>query len=100
MDGTEAHVDVEVLRRRLAENGQEHLLRFWDDLGETEQCQLSFELSALDVGYVNRCYEACIGDLNRPNGNFDERLEPLPESVIGSVVRTDSEMLKQYEHEG
>jgi len=100
MDGTEAHVDVEVLRQRLAEHGQDHLLRFWDHLDETEQCRLGTELSTLDVGYVNRCYEACIAELTRPNGNCDDRLEPLPESVIGSVVRTDPETLKQYEIEG
>jgi len=84
----------------LTEHGQEHLLRFWNELGETERCQLIAELSSLDIGYVNQCYEACIVDLTRPNGNCDDRLEPLPESVIGSVVHTDPETLKQYEHEG
>jgi len=96
MDGT----DVEVLRQRLAEHGQEHLLRFWDHLGETERCRLSAELSMLDFVYVNQCYEACIGDLQRTNGNCDDRLEPLPDSVIGSVVRTDPDTLKEYELEG
>jgi len=100
MDGVEAHVDQVELRQRLAEHGQEHLLRFWDHLDETEQCRLTAELSALDLGYVNRCYEACIGDLKRVNGNFDDRLEPLPESVVGSVVRSDPETLKGYECEG
>jgi len=100
MDGTEAHADVKVLHQRLAEHGQAHLLQFWDHLSETEQFRLSTELSALDAGYVNRCYEACIDDLKRPTSNFDHLLEPLPESVVGSVVRTDPEILKQYELEG
>ena len=100
MDGVAAHMNLEALRKRLSEHGQEHLLRFWDVLSETEQYRLSSELSTLDVGYVNRCYESCIGDLSRPNGNFDSRLEPLPESVVGSVVRSDVEMLERYENEG
>ena len=93
-------MDMEVLRQQLAEHGQEHLLTFLDYLSETERHQLTAELSSLDVGYVNRCYEACIGDLKRSNGNFDDRLEPLPESVVGSVVRSDQETLQQYECEG
>jgi len=100
MDGVDAHVDVHVLRQRLTEHGQDHLLRFWDHLNENEQQRLTAELSTLDVDYVNRCYEACVGDLTRTNGNFDDCLEPLPESVVGSVIRTDPEALKQYEHEG
>jgi len=100
MDGVEAHADVEVLRQRLAEHGQDHLLRFWDHLDETERHRLTAELSSLDLGYVNRCYEACIDDLKRTNGNCDNRLEPLPESVVGSVVRSDVETMKEYEQEG
>ena len=100
MDGVDAHLDLVELRRRLEEHGQGHLLRFWDHLGETEQHQLTSELSTLDVGYVNRCYEACVGELKRSNGNCDDHLEPLPESVVGSVVRSDPETLKQYEREG
>jgi len=100
MDGVEANTDVDILRQRLAEHGQDHLLRFWDHLDETEQHRLTSELSSLDLGYVNRCYEACIGDLKRTNGNCDDRLEPLPESVVGSVVRTEADTMKQYEQEG
>jgi len=100
MDGVEAHMDEAVLRQRLEEHSQGHLLKFWDHLNETERCQLTAELSSLDLAYVNRCYEACIGDLKRPNGNCDNHLEPLPESVVGSVVRSDPETLKRYECEG
>lgn len=100
MDGVDAHLDIEVLRQRLAEHGQDHLLRFWDHLDDSERHRLTAELSSLDLGYVNQCYEACISDLKRTNGNCDDHLEPLPESVIGSVVRTDSETMKQYEQEG
>jgi len=100
MDGVDGHVDIEMLRARLVEHGQEHLLRFWDHLDETDRQHLTVELLSLDLEYVNRCYEACIGDLKRANGNCDSQLEPLPESVVGSIVRTDAETMKRYEQEG
>ena len=100
MDSVEAVMDTEELRQRLGEHGQDHLLRFWDMLNNAERHQLTSELSALDVAYVNRCYEACASELKQSSENIDDHLEPLPESVIGSVVRTDPDTLKRYEHEG
>jgi len=100
MDGEEIDMEEEVLREQLEPHNQGHLLRFWDSLDEAERRQLTAELSVLDVAYVNRCYEACIGELKQSSWNCDDRLEPLPESVVGSVVRTDPETLKQYEIEG
>jgi len=100
MDGVEAHVDETELRRRLVEHGQDQLMKFWDHLSESEQRQLTAELSSIDLAYVSQCYEACVGDLKRTDGNCDKHLQPLPESVVGSVVRSDPETLELYEHEG
>ena len=45
------------LTRMLAEHGQEHLLRFWDQLGEPGRAGLKAQLESLDLDLVDRLIE-------------------------------------------
>jgi UDP-N-acetylglucosamine/UDP-N-acetylgalactosamine diphosphorylase len=44
------------LRRRLHECGQEHVLAFWDRLGDSERQALLSQLQALDLGELRQLY--------------------------------------------
>ena len=93
-------MDIEALRSRLLESGQEHLLRHWNTLNNTEKQSLYDELNAIDFkrlsGYVERCQES----LARVGTKLDASMEPLPQQYVGSVLRTDQQTLKAYEAEG
>lgn len=45
------------LERRLADYGQEHLLRFWDDLDPAGQQQLGDQIESIDFARLKRLYE-------------------------------------------
>jgi UDP-N-acetylglucosamine/UDP-N-acetylgalactosamine diphosphorylase len=95
------NVDIDSLRQNLAKYGQEHLLKFWDILNEVEREHLYKELSELDLDYTSRCCRECLRDLDETtHESIDDHLEPLPDSVFGSVVGTAAETLRLYEEEG
>jgi len=92
--------DLNSLTQRLAEYNQEHLVRFWNDLDDTERGQLYNELTNLDLGYITQCFKNCQEELTKASTVIDDQLEPLPDSVLGSLVRTDVETLRKYEDIG
>jgi len=93
-------VDLSSLTQRLAEHNQEHLVRFWNDLNDSERERLHAELTSLDLGYIAQCFKNCQEELTTVAAAIDDQLDPLPESVLGSLVRTDVETLRRYEDIG
>jgi UDP-N-acetylglucosamine/UDP-N-acetylgalactosamine diphosphorylase len=93
-------VDLTALTSRLTEYNQQHLIKFWDQLSESERNQLYGELNSLDFAYVSRCFKECQEELQKAATAIDDQLQPLPESVVGSYVRTDAAVLQRYEDIG
>lgn len=93
--------DVAGLRRRLAAGGQDHVLRFWPELGAAERRALAAELSAMDVAEINRFFHRARG--GGAGGTVaagpDARLEPVPRDVLGSASR-DRCLLPGWESRG
>ena len=92
--------DIESLNQQLIQYNQLHLIQFWDQLNDIERQQLYSELSHLDLNYITQCFQSCCDELNTVATSIDDQLEPLPSSVVGSVVRTDSKTLQEYEDIG
>ncbi len=44
------------LSQRLAQVGQDHLLRFWNKLDENQRAKLHSQLNAIDFDLINRLY--------------------------------------------
>ncbi|CAG7721651.1 unnamed protein product [Allacma fusca] len=94
-------MDVETLRERLAQYGQEHLLQFWETLTPEEQKELFRDIDELNLEEVTRYYgNAGMNKNNEQQEKLDDRLQPIPTDIHGAVVRTDSDRLKLYEKEG
>lgn len=98
-------MDIEKLRARLTQHGQEHVLRFWAELSDTERRSLYDELDGLDLARLNEAFKECMGQEagakgESADGSIDDRLEPPPEDVVGSVVQTDQDTLASYERQG
>ncbi|HEO71992.1 MAG TPA: UDPGP type 1 family protein [Candidatus Hydrogenedentes bacterium] len=72
-----------VLRERLAEHGQEHVLRFWDQLDSVEQEALSGQIESIDFGLMERLIDALVLR-DPPEEQFDD-IRPVP--LIPKPVR-------------
>ncbi|XP_069956593.1 UDP-N-acetylhexosamine pyrophosphorylase isoform X6 [Cherax quadricarinatus] len=93
-------MDLAHLRQRLAAHGQEHLLQFWDVLTEADKRVLYNDLSELDYDEVCGFYKRTVASLNEEQTKLDERMQPIPAEMHGSVTRTPLEKIKDYEEAG
>uniref|UniRef100_A0A4W4EQU8 UDP-N-acetylhexosamine pyrophosphorylase n=1 Tax=Electrophorus electricus TaxID=8005 RepID=A0A4W4EQU8_ELEEL len=93
-------MDLDRLEERLAEAGQSHLLRFWDQLSPEEQAELAHELEGMNFIEINTFFKNAVATSGQAKQEqVDSRMEPLPREVLGSVTR-DRESLKEWEAEG
>ncbi len=66
----------EALAARLKPHGQEHLLRFWDELNESGRCRLSAQIEAIDFEQVAALYRDATHTQNW--AELSRRAEPPP----------------------
>lgn len=78
----------EEAQRRLRENGQEHVLRFWDTLDEQSQAGLLEQIDTIDFGLMNRLIERWV--LDEPPPETFERIEPVSLIPKADMMRADA----------
>lgn len=88
------------LRSRLAAHGQEHLLQFWDTLTEGQKKTVYNDLNELDYEEVCGFFKRTVSSLNEEQTKLDERMQPIPAEMHGSVTRTPLEKINDYEEAG
>lgn len=76
------------LRKKLEENGQGHLLKFWEKLSDDEKIKFEKELNHVDFGYVNHIYQRAMQQLRQDQEKKDELMEPLPGDVFARLSET------------
>lgn len=75
------------LRAALAAHGQEHLLRFWDELGADERELLTRDLRSLDLDLLDRLIETLVHDGEAPVDVAGVRpVEPAPAPTPEAVA--------------
>lgn len=92
--------NFESLKESLTRHGQEHLLRFWDELNESERKQLISDIQELNLAEVQSFFKRATASLEESSEKLDDRLKPVPESSYMSISRTSKDQLKTYEEEG
>lgn len=92
----------ETLRNHLEKYGQEHLMKFWDELDNDQRQHLKQELDELDFSELQSFFQRVTQDSNESNGSekLDNKLQPIEESQFLSIRRTSPALIKQYEAEG
>ncbi len=68
--------DADQLRGLLAEHGQEHLLRFWDELSEPQQQALAEQIRDIDFEELDELIESHV--LDEPETRPSGTIEPAP----------------------
>lgn len=93
-------MDTGKLAERLAEAGQSHILQFWDQLSPEEQAEMGLDLENMNFIEINNFFQNAMKTSGQSSQEkVDDRMEPVPREVLGSVTR-DRECLKEWEKEG
>jgi UDP-N-acetylglucosamine/UDP-N-acetylgalactosamine diphosphorylase len=92
--------NFESMKETLTRYGQEHLLRFWDELSEVERKQLISDIQELNLDEVQSFFKRATASLEESSAKLDDRLQAVPESTFMSISRTSKDQLKIYEDEG
>ncbi|KAI0033972.1 nucleotide-diphospho-sugar transferase [Vararia minispora EC-137] len=70
--------------------GQGHLFDFWPQLDDADRDALTAQLSALDIGRVNRIYkQALVSEREFKTTAGQQQIEPLPEDASDSTAHAD-----------
>lgn len=97
---------LEEIRRGLEAAGQTHVLRFWSELAEGERETFLQDLALLDLKALRKHCEAAraAAAASDPDPHQDrdrdQDMEPIPPQSIGSVRKSDSGALSEWEDQG
>lgn len=92
--------NFEGLKETLTRYGQEHLLRFWDELNDNQRKQLISDIQELNLEEVQAFFKRATASIEESSAKLDDRLQPVPESTFMSISRTSKDQLKIYDDEG
>lgn len=88
------------LMKELSPFGQEHLVKFWDDLNEDERVHLQSEIEQTDFGELKGYFERVQADMGGSTQELDKLMKPVPDELKGSVVKSSEQELRVYEQAG
>lgn len=92
---------IETLRKHLEKYGQEHLIKFWDDIDDEQRKQLKQEIDELNFSELQSFFERVTKPNESENAEkLDDKLQPIEESQFLSIRRTSLTLIKKYETEG
>lgn len=91
---------IDTLRKHLEKYGQEHLIKFWDDIDDDQRKQLKQEIDELNFSELQAFFERVTKQENENAEKLDDKLQPIEESLFLSIKRTSADLIKQYEAEG
>lgn len=93
-------MDIEKLKEDLKEHGQEHTLKFWNELDEEQQARFYDDLRSIDLAKTNRSFTTTMENAeNHVGEKKDERIKPMPPAQIGIVAKAGNN-LKTWEERG
>ncbi|XP_034073804.1 UDP-N-acetylhexosamine pyrophosphorylase-like protein 1 [Gymnodraco acuticeps] len=93
-------LSLEQVKQSLERAGQAHVLQFWPELSGLERDAFLQDLSQLDLQRLREHCEGAARAAAAPPGSLDRHIEPVPPESIGSVRRSGSKALTEWEHEG
>lgn len=68
--------DVKTIRQTLSDHGQEHLLRFYEDLNPQQQQSLLQHIESLDLEQIDELVKTHV--LNKPEVRLPDKIDPPP----------------------
>ncbi|CAF0760894.1 unnamed protein product [Adineta steineri] len=97
------------IKERLTKANQAHLLAYWSELNNEQQQTLLHDINEIDFDRVAKAYNSIKQELlsDTTNSNkeikeecIDDIMEPVPDTVTGSINETSKEQLERYRQRG
>jgi len=87
--------DLNALREKYANAGQEQVLTFYDSLSDSDKAALYDQLTGFDPAHINEITQRALNPSNESDGSPDT-LEPLPDSASASILDSAAEDLDRW----
>ncbi|XP_029646557.1 UDP-N-acetylhexosamine pyrophosphorylase [Octopus sinensis] len=91
---------MESIKPQLEKYGQEHLVKFWNELSKAEQNSYLEELKKLNLEEITGYFKNAQETLKAACNKIDDLLQPLPSDVYGSFQNSSPEQLAKYYEKG
>ena len=95
------------IKERLTKANQAHLLDYWSELTNEQRQTLLHDINEIDFDRVTKAYNGIKHELIQNNADenvqqesIDDLMEPVPDSVTGSMNDTNKELLEHYRQQG
>ncbi|KAK9718973.1 UTP--glucose-1-phosphate uridylyltransferase [Popillia japonica] len=92
--------NFESLGNRLTMFGQSHLLKFCEELTQSERDAFADELCNMDFEEINQLFERAYSTLSTDVEKLDSRMQPIPEAQFESEERCSEDQLDLYYNRG
>jgi UDP-N-acetylglucosamine/UDP-N-acetylgalactosamine diphosphorylase len=92
--------EVKTLREKYEKNNQGHVFTFWDNLDVAGKAALYGQLAGIDPKHVNEITERALNPPKKDESNENNKLEPLPESAVASILDSKLEDLDSWYESG
>lgn len=79
---------------------QEHIVRFWEKLGEKEKNILLQDIQDVNIPEVVEMFKKTVENMSSNEQKLDDRMNPIPAELYGAVGRCPKELLMHYEQIG
>lgn len=92
---------MERLREKLNEYGQEHLLKFWEELTDEDKNILENDINELNLPEIMSYYQKAMeSSLHVGQNMLDDKIQPIDEKKIASNKTSTKKELDLYEEIG
>lgn len=92
--------NFEAVKEGLAMNGQEHLLRYWDELSEDQRALLLEDIGELNLEEVKEFFERATSSMAESGEKLDDKMKPVCEDKFLSISGSNPDQLTKYYDEG
>ncbi|KAJ3863036.1 nucleotide-diphospho-sugar transferase [Lentinula novae-zelandiae] len=79
----------ESIKARYEAAGQDHVLKFWPQLADSEKASLLEQLGSLDIERVNRIYKKAVSAESTNSSATSDLIEPLPKGASESITHVE-----------
>ena len=80
----------------LKQFGQQHLVRFWNEINEEEKKKLYDDLMSIDFEYINRCFDKVKDFSKETTKEIDSLMMPVADELTGSYANSTEDEIKRY----
>jgi len=92
--------ELKELREKCTKANQEHVFAFYDGLSSADKAGLYDQLLSINPNYINEITNKALHPVKSSGQEVENKLEPLPESAIASMLDSNTEDIESWYSSG